>query len=398
MKYIRIAALLLAAALCLLLPGSTLYQAGTQLPILMYHHLAEEGPFNSMTVSPASLRGDLQWLWDNGFTTLFPQDLVEIAAGRRAMPDRPVMVTFDDGYTSNYHLGFPILQETCTRAAFALLTCMTTTDNPDSWGMTWGMLQEMQDTGLCTFGSHTTALHDDSTSQGLVRLEGEDKETYLARITADLLYSKNKMEDRLGTDCIYLAYPYGKSDPWLVEWLTETGSFPVTVTTTRALADLEDGLLGLKRIRMSMTEHPYNRADIRAIAAQPLALAPAEIALTAEGRTVTAAGFTANGRGAVSLASLARALQGTRWQFDFSENPDGSLTLLPGSPYSGSDAAPPTDLPDRTDPCNCRVTLGDRTLPATGYRLGDSWYFRPDALADLLGYTVTGAGTVLEIG
>ena len=111
MKKLRIAALAAIPVLCLLLILliSDLTRSETELPILMYHHLAEEGPYNTMTISPERFRSDMEWLRDNGFTCLLPSDLVKIRAGEMKMPDRPVMITFDDGYNSTYELAFPIL-------------------------------------------------------------------------------------------------------------------------------------------------------------------------------------------------------------------------------------------------------------------------------------------------
>lgn len=264
MNYLRLTALLMA--LCLLLSGCGREEPQgprTTLPILMYHHLAEEGPYNTMTVSPDSFRKDMEWLRDQGFTSLLPSDLVKIAAGEMEMPEKPVMVSFDDGYNSNYELAFPILKETGIKATIALITCVNTNEDYVSWGMSWRMIREMQDSGLIEFGCHTDFLHDDQNPTGLTRLEGESREDYIARISKDLLYSKGKIEEHTGVPCVYLAYPFGKSDPWLVEWLQETGTFAVTTTTTTEIADLADGLIGLKRIRMSMDEHPYDRELIR---------------------------------------------------------------------------------------------------------------------------------------
>jgi peptidoglycan/xylan/chitin deacetylase (PgdA/CDA1 family) len=205
----------------------------------------------------------MEWLRDNGFTCLLPSDLVKIRAGEMQMPDRPVMITFDDGYNSTYGLAFPILKETGMKAAVALVTCVSVESDYAGWGMSWRMIREMQASGLIEFGSHTNFLHNEETAQGLTRLEGESREDYIARISEDLLLSQRLIQEHTGVPCIYLAYPYGKSDPWLVEWLRETGTFSVTTTTTTRMADLADGLIGLTRYRVSMKETPASRLAIR---------------------------------------------------------------------------------------------------------------------------------------
>ena len=57
----------------------------------------------------------MEYLEYNGYTPLLSADLIDIRAGKEAMPERPVMITFDDGYRSNYDIAYPILQKTGMR-------------------------------------------------------------------------------------------------------------------------------------------------------------------------------------------------------------------------------------------------------------------------------------------
>ena len=84
------------------------------LPILMYHDVTD-GPTsdNPMVVTTEKLEGDLCWLKENGYHTILPR---ELTAGE-PLPEKPVMITFDDGYVSNYHLLFPLLQKYQMKAA-----------------------------------------------------------------------------------------------------------------------------------------------------------------------------------------------------------------------------------------------------------------------------------------
>ena len=78
------------------------------LPVLMYHHLVEDGQdCNDMTVTPSKLRSDLETILALGYTPVLPR---ELAAGG-PLPEKPILITFDDGYRSNYKLLYPILQE-----------------------------------------------------------------------------------------------------------------------------------------------------------------------------------------------------------------------------------------------------------------------------------------------
>ena len=81
---------------------------GQSLPILMYHDVVEDGqPCNTWTVTTGRLRQDLQWLKDHGYTCVLPRDLE-----KGPLPKgKAVLITFDDGYASNYRLAFPILRQ-----------------------------------------------------------------------------------------------------------------------------------------------------------------------------------------------------------------------------------------------------------------------------------------------
>ena len=104
-----------AAAALALTAGLAAGAAETQsssMPILMYHDLTQDpNKTSSMTVTDERFRLDMEFLESFGYTPLFPSEVEEIGEGKRSLPARPVMITFDDGYLSNYTLAFPILQK-----------------------------------------------------------------------------------------------------------------------------------------------------------------------------------------------------------------------------------------------------------------------------------------------
>ena len=86
-------------------PKSVSYNA--DLPILMYHDLNDGSqPCNSMTVTSQRMESDLKWLSNNGYTTVLPHEL----ASGITLPSKPIMITFDDGYRSNYDILYPLLK------------------------------------------------------------------------------------------------------------------------------------------------------------------------------------------------------------------------------------------------------------------------------------------------
>ena len=119
----RLAAALAAA---LLVGSAALPQAavstGVKIPILTYHDLTRDpDDVDDMTVTDERFRLDMEFLKEFGYTPLLSADLVAIHKGAAAMPDKPVMITFDDGYWSNYSIAYPILQQTGMKAVISVI-------------------------------------------------------------------------------------------------------------------------------------------------------------------------------------------------------------------------------------------------------------------------------------
>ena len=188
-------------------------------------------------------REDLEWLANHGYTTVLPSQL---AAGE-ALPERAVMLTFDDGYRSNYELAYPLLQEYQAKAVISVIGEYIQTEDP--FFLTWNMCHEMAQSGLVEIGSHTYASHDDS-QHGIKRLKGEDRAHYEARVFPDLQTSIDLIEENVGAAPQFFAYPNGLTEHWASDFLRE--HFAVTVTTRHGRADISGGLYDLKRCNVSM--------------------------------------------------------------------------------------------------------------------------------------------------
>ncbi len=135
----RICSLFACSAVALLLlifctGDNALSGNGQALPILMYHDVVEDGqPYNTWTVTAGRFRQDLQWLKDHGYACVLPRELAKGHLPR----GKAVLITFDDGYESNYRLAFPVLKEFGDKAAIALVT--KSVDQGEPGFLTWDM-------------------------------------------------------------------------------------------------------------------------------------------------------------------------------------------------------------------------------------------------------------------
>lgn len=251
-----LAVLILAVlAIAGVLPGT-----GPRLTILMYHHIVADGePINGMTITASRFEEDMCWLSEHGYTTVLPREL----ASGEPLPEKPVLITFDDGYASNYNYAFPVLQRLDMKAAIAVVGVLVDSDCESF--LTWDMCREMTQSGLIEIGSHSYNLHNlderaglyvEGTGNGIQRREGESREEFDARVLADLQRSIDEIEEQLDTPVTYLAYPFGVTEPWADEYITE--HFFLTVTTQEGAANLSGGLYDLPRRTVSM-ERPMDK-------------------------------------------------------------------------------------------------------------------------------------------
>ena len=165
MKKIRVGILgvAAAAALCFTAGAVYLYARGVwqmpipadrALPVLMYHHIVEDGePCNDMTITVSRMEQDLRWLTEHGYHTVLPREL----AGGEPLPEKPLLITFDDGYRSNYELLFPLLQAYQMKAVVSIMVYMQDV-SADNF-LSWDMCREMADSGLEEIDRKSTRLN-----------------------------------------------------------------------------------------------------------------------------------------------------------------------------------------------------------------------------------------------
>ena len=232
-----------------------------RLPVLMYHHVVYDWQeCNEMTVTAGRLEQDLQWLAERGYETVLPR---ELAAGA-PLPEKPVLLTFDDGYRSNYELAYPLLQKYRAKAAIAVMAYMQ--DNPGGNFLTWDMCREMTASGLVEIGSHGYAIHNldgrmgnfvPGQANGVQRRKGESDDDFYCRVLDDLRYSFDRIAQETGAPPAYFAYPFGKTDPDADAYLEAL--FPVTAVTGpgKYTANLSKGLHQLPRFTVTMECPPW---------------------------------------------------------------------------------------------------------------------------------------------
>lgn len=217
-------------------------RAQVELPILMYHGITEDtSKVNDYTILAGTFENDLLWLKDNGYTTISAKQLIDYVEKGSALPKKPVMITFDDGYENNYTLAYPLLEKHNMKAIISII------------GSESRIPSNIATSSLIEFGNHTYDLHsNDGGRKGADKLPGESQEDYARVIAEDLLKTQELIEETAGYYPLVFAWPYGAypMDGSANEILRELG-FKMTLTSYQIKNTVEQGnsdtLFGLKR-------------------------------------------------------------------------------------------------------------------------------------------------------
>ena len=90
------------------------------LPIIMYHEV-KPNKSGKDAIQPWEFEADLKWLADNGYTTIVMADLIAYVRDGTPLPEKPIILSFDDGYYNNYVYVLPLLQQYSARIVLSLL-------------------------------------------------------------------------------------------------------------------------------------------------------------------------------------------------------------------------------------------------------------------------------------
>lgn len=200
--------------------------AGQTVPVLMYHHLLPrdtDSPLksNNIVTFTEDFAAQLGWLRDNGYHTISVAELEAFLYEGAVLPEHPIMLTFDDGYMSNYVYAAPLLREYGFTAVIFTITSQIAQDGSASSAdqavpQTREMMEACQD--VFTYASHTDNLHT-ATGSGRSALTDADP----AAAAADLHRSLDSLAGIPGGNPRIFSYPYGFYNDRVKAVLRENG-------------------------------------------------------------------------------------------------------------------------------------------------------------------------------
>lgn len=190
---------------------------GIKLPIIMYHSiLKEKARSGKYIVTPSVLEEDLRYIIDKGYNAITMTDLINYVYYGNELPQKPIIITFDDGHYNNLEYAIPILKKYKMKAVISIVGKYTdefskTGEANLNYGyIRWEDIKKELENGTIEFQNHTYNLHSNTKGRnGASKKVYEAKEEYEKIFTQDLMKLQNEFNENTGYVPNTFTYPFG---------------------------------------------------------------------------------------------------------------------------------------------------------------------------------------------
>jgi len=201
------------------------------LPILMYHSVLKDPErTGKYTITPRKFEDDIIYLKTNGYKFVSLKQVIKYVYHGDPLPQKPILITFDDGMYNNMEYILPILEKHDACAVFAVVGSYTDEysqsgiTNPNYSYLRWCDINQLMETGRVEFASHSYDLHNISAKRyGTAKKKGESSLEFISLFHEDT----QKMQSAFKTNCIFTpfayAYPLGNFSSESERVLKKTG-------------------------------------------------------------------------------------------------------------------------------------------------------------------------------
>ena len=212
----------------------TAQEDGRTVMVLNYHKVADE--HMSLSVTLDDFRQHMAWLKEYGYTSITPDELYAFVTEGAELPEKPVLITFDDGYKDNYTNAYPIMKEYGFKGTIFIVTSFI--GKYDNY-LTWEQAKELLDNGF-SIESHTYT-HRSMT-------ETSDEE-----ISQELSKSREEIQEKLGIEADFMAYPTGTYNLHIAE-LVKSAGYKGAFTIKYDNVSRDSNVYALERVPIFHTE------------------------------------------------------------------------------------------------------------------------------------------------
>jgi peptidoglycan/xylan/chitin deacetylase (PgdA/CDA1 family) len=189
----------------------------TPLPILMYHSVSKSKT-GVYFVSPETLDRDLAELTKRGYEFVTLEKVKAYLRGKGDLPQKPLLLTFDDGHYDNLYYGLPLLKKHGATAVLNVIGCFTEysstheKDKVEYSHLTWDEIAYLARSGVFEIGSHTYGMHAYKPRFGVKRKKSEPEDEHLAALNEDFEKIDRALLDKCSVRPVAFAYPFGAYD------------------------------------------------------------------------------------------------------------------------------------------------------------------------------------------
>ncbi len=198
-------------------PASSIKES-VELPIIMYHHITESPEkAGRYTVLTSEFISDIQLLQNKGYTAVTVKELINYVNGNSPLPEKPIMITFDDGFESFATLAYPVLKKNNLKSVVSVIGSVTERysqiddHNTNYSNLNFDKINELLSEGITEIQNHSYDMHKSQKGQrkGISRLPSETEEQYKEALSEDLLTVQKILKLKCGItpDCVVL--PFG---------------------------------------------------------------------------------------------------------------------------------------------------------------------------------------------
>lgn len=211
--------------------------------ILMYHAFTEDEADTGSLYTPASeFARQLSALRDAGYTSVGYADLIEFVNGKGELPEKPLLISIDDGYQNNLDLAAPLLETYGFCANIAVIgvsighTTYKDTDIPITPHFSLEDARPWIERGVLTVTTHSYDMHQiaavdgDDCRRGVLQMPDEAEPDYIAALTQDYTRAQEQLVGLPGKVLPVFTYPFGAYSE-LSERVLQALGVQVTVTT-----------------------------------------------------------------------------------------------------------------------------------------------------------------------
>lgn len=230
-KYALLICLILS--LCVVLPRTKacISPENTAIPIIMYHNIS---PKPSLTgqycVSVKEFEKDLINIGNSGYTPVSIQQLISYYNNSEPLPEKPIVITFDDGQESFYKYAFPLLKKYNYCAVMNIVGSFTdqytqiNDHNVDYSYLNWTEVQQLYNSKIVEIGNHTYNMHEiTALRKGCGIKKGQEPLEYCNELNADIGMLQERLKAFTGETAYIFAYPYGHISQQAPEIIKQMG-------------------------------------------------------------------------------------------------------------------------------------------------------------------------------